>query len=89
MSALVVHCDVQPPMDGRVFIASGAITGDDGCIHYSDPFVGRVYVERGELRWSISGSSRQCVRSSLEETVRIHSWAPISQAPVRRIQEAA
>lgn len=89
MTALEFHTPTIPPTDGRQFIARGSIVMEDDFGICVEPFAGRVYVEAGELRWAISGSARQCVRCNLEETVHVHAWSPMTQAPVRRIQEAA
>lgn len=89
MIALVISAATRPPVDGQRFIAEGAIVEEDdlGCV--SEPFVGRVYVEDGELRWAISGTYRQCVRCHPDSTVYIHAWAPLPQFGIKRIQEVA
>ncbi|TXH59323.1 MAG: hypothetical protein E6Q97_00070 [Desulfurellales bacterium] len=84
-SSIVIHTTTPPPMDGRVFIALCAVVYEDQACVVSEPFVGRVYVDGGELRTAISGSYRMSLRSSPDDVVHIHGWAPMAQGPARRI----
>lgn len=89
MNALEIHTATPPPLDGRQFIADGKVVMEDDFGVCIEPFAGRVYVDSGELRWSISGTFKICVRVHPEEIVHIHNWSPLPQVATLRIQEAA
>lgn len=64
----------EPPKDGKLYIAIGAVTYSNGNAGYSRPFLKYVRHKPGVIWVDEDGMS---IAEFFEEVVRIFNWSPI------------